>query len=89
MPETVFAVDANIVDVTGYLDDLKEELLALKNESDKTLRKFMLSFETYGRYKSVAIVEKNAEDNKFQGVRGQFFSRYVLMLINAFRHLKL
>jgi hypothetical protein len=31
MPETGFAVDANIVDVTGYLDDLKE-LVALKNE---------------------------------------------------------
>jgi hypothetical protein len=37
MPETAFAVDANIVDVTGYLDDLKEELVALTNESDKTL----------------------------------------------------
>jgi hypothetical protein len=36
MPETAFAVDANIVGVTGYLDDLKE-LVALKNESDKTL----------------------------------------------------
>jgi hypothetical protein len=89
MPETVFAVDANIVDVTGYLDDLKEDrLLALKNESDKTLRKFMLSFETYGRYKSVAIVEKMQKIIN-QCVRGQFFSRYVLMLINAFRHLKL
>jgi hypothetical protein len=73
MPETVFAVDANIVDVTGYLDDLKEELVALKNESDKTLRKFMLSFETDSRYKTIAIVEKNADDNNFQGVRGQFF----------------
>jgi hypothetical protein len=30
MPETAFAVDANIVGVTGYLDDLKEELIALK-----------------------------------------------------------
>jgi hypothetical protein len=36
MPETAYAVDANIVDVTGYLDDLKE-LVALKNEIDKTL----------------------------------------------------
>jgi hypothetical protein len=32
MPATAFAVDENIVDVTGYLDDLKEELVALKNE---------------------------------------------------------
>jgi hypothetical protein len=77
MPETFFAVDANIVDVTGYLDDLKEELVALKNESDKTLRKLMLSFETDSRYKTVAIVEKKADDNNFQGVRGQLFSRYV------------
>jgi hypothetical protein len=67
------SIDANIVDVTGYLDDLKEKLVALKNENGKTRRKFMLSFETDGRYKSVAIVKKNADDNNFQGVRGQFF----------------
>jgi hypothetical protein len=64
MPETAFAVDANIVGVTRYLDDLKEELVALKNESDKTLSEVHVELRNW-RYKSVAIVEKNADDNNF------------------------
>ena len=64
---------ASVLDAMDHVDNLKHKLLALKQTNGKTLDKFLCSYAKDGYYKGVEILKGEADDQKLQSFRLQFF----------------
>ena len=60
-----------------HVDNLKHKLFALKQTNGKTLNKLLGSNAKDGHYKCVEIIKGEADDQKLQSFRLQFFSSSV------------
>lgn len=65
--------ESNIVDAFDQTDILKTKLLSLKVENGQTLKKFWANFENDSCYKGVEVCKNDADDEKFNSFRSQFF----------------
>ena len=65
--------NATVMRAMDHIEILKDRLLALKEGSGQTLKKFWASYDIDGSYKGVKVIKNEGDNAKFTNCRCQFF----------------